>query len=111
MKTLHILRIPMIVLSGFLFIQCTSDLEIPDSIAGAPGVDGINGIDGTDGFDGTASCVTCHGRHSTFDFENDGFDYALLNIDAVTLVIDESTVIDFGDVSNNYITCHQPRNS
>ncbi|WP_297765372.1 hypothetical protein, partial [uncultured Muriicola sp.] len=174
MKNLNILRILMIVASGFLFIQCTSDLEIPEAIAGPAGADGINGIDGVDG---TASCVTCHSnttrepllaswevalhntgfvsfaagradcaqchseegyidylnlgavdtagyaspsrfncttchdKHSTFDFENDGFDYALRNIDPVTLVIDESTVIDFGGASNNCITCHQPRNS
>ncbi len=185
MKNSTLLRILMVITSGFLFVQCTSDLEIPDPIAGPPGADGINGIDGTDGVDGTASCVTCHSnatreplvasfleskhfnetimfngqplsvyagsradcaqchseeghvdyltmgtvdtagysspssiscstchdQHSTFDFENDGFDYALRNIDPVTLVIDESTVIDFGDASNNCITCHQPRNS
>jgi hypothetical protein len=175
MKTSHLFRSLMIIASGFLMIQCTSDLEIPDPIAGPPGT---NGIDGVDGVDGTASCVschsnatrepifasfsasshasedgafarggsancaqchgdkgyvdyietgmvdtagysdvqpmncaTCHDRHSTFDFENDGFDYALRNIDAVTLVIDDATVIDFGGSSNNCITCHQPRNS
>ncbi len=177
MKNLNILRILMIVASGFLLIQCTSDLEIPEAIVGPAGANGLNGIDGTDGVDGTASCVTCHSNatrgpveasfavslhatggtfargssascaqchgeagyidyitmgavdtagyaspgmmncttchdsHSTFDFENDGFDYALRNIAPVTLVIDESTVIDFGDASNNCITCHQPRNS
>jgi hypothetical protein len=57
------------------------------------------------------SCVTCHDRHSTFDFENDGVDYALRSVGPVTLVIDNSTVLDFGDASNNCITCHQPRNS
>ncbi len=178
MKTSHLLRSLMIIASGFLMIQCTSDLEIPDPIAGPPGADGTDGIDGVDGVDGTASCVschsnatrepifasfsisqhaaedgafarggsancaqchgdkgyvdyietgmvdtagysnvepmncaTCHDRHSTFDFENDGFDYALRNIDAVTLVIDNATVLDFGGSSNNCITCHQPRNS
>lgn len=177
MKTSHLLRILMIALSGFLFIQCTSDLEIPDPIAGPAGADGRDGVDGVDGADGTASCVTCHSnttrepllaswevakhntgfvsfaagradcaqchseegytdylsmgsvdtagyaspsrfncttchdKHSTFDFENDGLDYALRNINPVTLVIDESTVIDFEGSSNNCITCHQPRNS
>ncbi|MBT8281098.1 MAG: hypothetical protein KJO16_05930 [Muriicola sp.] len=175
MKTSHLLRILMIAISGFLFIQCTSDLEIPDPIAGPAGADGRDGVDGTDG---TASCVTCHSnttrepifasfmtsshasedgafarggsancaqchgdkgyldyietgmvdtagysgvepmncatchdQHSTFDFENDGPDYALRNTDAVTLVIDDATVIDFEGSSNNCITCHQPRNS
>ena len=196
MKNSKFLSILMLLASGLFIISCTSDLEIPDPIAGPAGADGINGVDGTDGVDGTASCVTCHSsatreplvasflqsghatgssylrgsrascaqchgeeghvdyittgavkeytleligvdslgfavydtinpypnvspincttchdKHSTFDFENDGFDYALRNIDAVTLVIDESTVIDFGDASNNCITCHQPRNS
>ena len=57
------------------------------------------------------SCVTCHESHSTFDFENDGHDYALRSFDPVTLVIDDATVVDFGGTSNNCITCHQPRNS
>jgi hypothetical protein len=57
------------------------------------------------------SCNTCHNEHSTFDFENDGQDYALRMISPVTLVIDNATVLDFGSVSNNCITCHQPRNS
>jgi len=196
MKHLKLFNILMLVASGFFLISCTSDLEIPDPIAGPAGTDGINGVDGTDGVDGTASCVschsstarepielafmvskhatgnsfargasascaqchgeegyidyvttgavnpyslqfigvdslglavydtinpypnispinctTCHDKHSSFDFENDGFDYALRNLDAVTLVIDDATVIDFGDASNNCITCHQPRNS
>jgi hypothetical protein len=57
------------------------------------------------------NCKTCHSTHTTFDFENEGYDYALRNFDPVTLVIDEATVIDFGGSSNNCITCHQPRNS
>ncbi|RKN82383.1 hypothetical protein [Ulvibacterium marinum] len=57
------------------------------------------------------TCATCHDKHSTFDFENDGEDFALRSIDPVTLVIDETTVVDFGGTSNNCATCHQPRNS
>lgn len=56
-------------------------------------------------------CTTCHDRHYSFDFENDGFDFALRNIDPVTLVIDGSTVIDFEGSSNTCISCHQPRSS
>ncbi len=196
MKNLKLLNILMLVASGFLLIACTSDLEIPDPIAGPAGLNGIDGVNGTDGVDGTASCVnchssakrepllaswsvaahntgfvsfaapradcaqchseegyidyittgavkeysleligvdsmgmavydtinpypnasrlnctTCHDKHGSFDFENDGFDYALRNLDAVTLVIDESTMIDFEGSSNACITCHQPRNS
>ncbi|WP_222983853.1 hypothetical protein [Flagellimonas meishanensis] len=177
MKKSKFLSILSLAVMGFFLVQCTSDLEIPDPIAGPPGQDGVDGIDGIDGEDGTASCIachsntarepiiasfsvsmhgvgttfargaspncaqchgnagyidylafgavdtagyanpmpinctTCHDKHSTFDFENDGFDYALRNIDPVTLVIDGTTVIDFGGSSNNCITCHQPRNS
>jgi hypothetical protein len=57
------------------------------------------------------SCNTCHDSHRTFDFENDGPDYALRNPDPSNLVLAPSITIDFGDASNNCITCHQPRNS
>ncbi len=57
------------------------------------------------------SCNTCHDSHRTFDFENDGPDYALRNPDPSDLVLAPSITIDFGDASNNCITCHQPRNS
>ena len=56
-------------------------------------------------------CTTCHDKHSTFDFVNDGDDYALRNMAPVTLMIDETTVLDFGGSSNNCTSCHQPRNS
>lgn len=73
-----------------------------------------NGAVNPDGYSGIISpmaCITCHKKHSTFDFANDGHDYALRNFDPVTLVIDDATVIDFGGTSNNCATCHQPRNS
>lgn len=55
-------------------------------------------------------CTTCHEKHSTFDFENDGHDYALRNFGAVKLdLTDPDYVIDYGDASNNCISCHQPR--
>lgn len=57
------------------------------------------------------SCTNCHSSHKTFDFENDGPDYALRNSDPTSLVLAPSVTIDFGDASNNCITCHQPRNS
>ena len=55
------------------------------------------------------SCMTCHDKHSTFDFENDGYDYALRSLDPVTLITDDSYVIDYGNASNNCAECHQPR--
>ena len=54
------------------------------------------------------SCTTCHYKHGTFDFENDGYDFALRNFDPVTLITD-GTTIDYGDTSNLCINCHQPR--
>ena len=55
------------------------------------------------------SCTTCHDSHSTFDFENDGHDYALRSFEPVTLITDSNYTIDLGDKSNNCISCHQPR--
>jgi len=55
------------------------------------------------------TCTTCHEKHSTFDFENDGYDYALRNFEPVTLIVDETKTIDFGDTSNTCAQCHQPR--
>ncbi|NEW79927.1 MAG: hypothetical protein GZ086_11000 [Gelidibacter sp.] len=56
------------------------------------------------------SCTTCHSKHSTFDFANDGHDYALRNIAPVKLDLTEPTyVIDYGNASNNCTSCHQGR--
>jgi len=67
------------------------------------------------------SCNTCHDTHRSFDFETDGNDFALRNIEPVRLELtgDEDEdgnviaasvyVIDYGDFSNNCISCHQPR--
>ncbi len=57
------------------------------------------------------TCATCHDSHDTFDFENDGIDYALRSIEPVALELDPNTVIDFGGTSNNCTLCHQPRDS
>ncbi len=57
------------------------------------------------------NCNTCHGSHSTFDFENDGNDMALRQaFRPVSLAYDPSIVIDMG-LSNTCVNCHQPRNS
>ena len=55
------------------------------------------------------SCTTCHDSHNTFDFENDGHDFALRSFAAVTLITDPTYTIDLGDKSNNCVSCHQPR--
>ena len=55
------------------------------------------------------SCNTCHDSHRSFDFENDGNDYALRNIEPVTLELTDDYVIDYGNSSNNCVSCHQPR--
>src|SRR6056297_1532518 len=44
------------------------------------------------------SCETCHDQHYTMDFENEGPDYALRTKDAVTLLMD-GTSLDFENSS------------
>jgi len=55
------------------------------------------------------SCKTCHDTHTTFDFENEGFDYALRSIGPVDLITDASYTINYMGTSNNCAQCHQPR--
>jgi hypothetical protein len=55
------------------------------------------------------SCTGCHSDHETFDFENDGQDYALRNIEPLQLMVDDTYHIDYGNTSNACISCHQPR--
>lgn len=63
------------------------------------------------------TCTGCHSDHRSFDFDNDGNDFAIRNIDPVYLVLDPTTIIDFKNdadplgLSNACITCHQPRPS
>ncbi len=57
------------------------------------------------------SCTTCHDMHTSFDFEGDGYDYALRTIDPVTLLADESYTIDYEGTSNLCANCHQPRST
>ncbi|NOX47904.1 MAG: hypothetical protein GXO89_13090 [Chlorobi bacterium] len=55
-------------------------------------------------------CVTCHDFHDTFDFENEGPDYALRTTKPVDLIMyDGEVTLDFGGPSNLCATCHQPR--
>ncbi|MBL4938800.1 MAG: hypothetical protein JKY16_00650 [Lutibacter sp.] len=56
------------------------------------------------------SCTTCHDKHGTFDFENDGYDYALRSFGSVEMrKVGTGYTIDYGNKSNNCIECHQPR--
>ena len=55
------------------------------------------------------SCTTCHDKHSSFDFKNDGNDYALRQgFTPVVLAADASYKMDMG-TSNTCVNCHQPR--
>jgi len=71
-----------------------------------------------DGYGGDAtpiSCTTCHGEHKTFDFEGEGYDFALRYLRATTLLTDDSYTINYADVdartSNSCAFCHQARRS
>ncbi|MFC2118892.1 hypothetical protein ACFLRG_01830 [Bacteroidota bacterium] len=56
------------------------------------------------------TCETCHAGHVSFDFENDGQDYALRTTEPVPLIMDgRTTVIDLGNNGNLCLNCHQPR--
>ena len=63
------------------------------------------------------NCTGCHTAHRSFDFTNDGNDYALRNIDPVKLVLDPTVSVDLANasdalgLSNACVTCHQPRPS
>jgi len=63
----------------------------------------------------TITCTTCHDTHRSFDFENDGNDYALRTIAPVNLIVDANYAIDLSNdsnplgQSNTCINCHQPR--
>lgn len=56
------------------------------------------------------SCTTCHDKHSTFDFANDGFDFALRQaLMPVALTAPGANyTINMGS-SNTCVNCHQPR--
>lgn len=57
-------------------------------------------------------CSSCHDKHTTFDFENDGKDYALRQLAGVHLnLTDDAVTIDFEGTSNICTVCHQPRYS
>jgi hypothetical protein len=47
--------------------------------------------------------------HTSFDFEGDGYDYALRSIAPVDLIVDPGYTIDYAGTSNTCASCHQPR--
>ncbi len=55
------------------------------------------------------TCTTCHDMHKTFDFENEGYDYALRTLRGVDLIVDASYTINYEGTSNLCANCHQPR--
>ncbi len=63
------------------------------------------------------TCTGCHDNHRSFDFENDGNDFAVRTLDPVNLFIDPNVQIDIRNASdelgrsNLCVHCHQPRNS
>jgi hypothetical protein len=81
--------------------RCHSNEGYINYITGKPAVNIANPT--------AISCTTCHEKHSTFDFETDGYDYALRSFEPVTLITDDTYTIDLGDKSNNCINCHQSR--
>ena len=80
-------------------------------------IDLMAGKEGVDRTDQTAiSCTTCHEKHGTFDFENDGNDFALRTFEPVVLrKVTTDFVLDYQDEngkstsSNICVQCHQPR--
>jgi len=61
------------------------------------------------------SCTGCHNVHTSFDFENDGNDFAVRTSEGVNLRVfaeDDNLpdyTIDYGTLSNLCVNCHQPR--
>ena len=58
MKNFKLILNLVMVVSSFMFFQCTSEYT---PIAGIDGKDGLNGVDGIDGSDADAAlCIQCH---------------------------------------------------
>lgn len=96
------------------FFKTDEDGDLIEDVNGDP-IPSVN----PDGYlvSNPVSCTGCHSSHRSFDFETDGNDYAVRNIDPVKLDLDPTIVIDFSNdadalgLSNACITCHQPRTS
>jgi hypothetical protein len=61
------------------------------------------------------SCNGCHSEHRSFNFEEDGNDFAVRTVEPVTLIVDSDITIDLANesdvlgLSNLCVNCHQPR--
>jgi hypothetical protein len=61
------------------------------------------------------TCTGCHNEHRSFNFDEDGNDFALRTIDPVTLIVDSEETLDLANesdvlgLSNLCVNCHQPR--
>jgi len=61
------------------------------------------------------TCTGCHSEHRSFNFAEDGNDFALRTLDPVTLIVDTEETIDLKNdsdvlgLSNLCVNCHQPR--
>lgn len=55
------------------------------------------------------TCTTCHDMHTTFDFEGEGYDFALRTLAPVDLIVDPGYTINYEGTSNACASCHQPR--
>ncbi len=91
---------------------CHNNQGYIDYFSGIYGDDDGNPSANPDGYSVSSAinCSGCHDDHRSFDFENDGQDYALRNIDPIQLMVDEDYFIDMG-FSNACVMCHQPRRS
>jgi len=113
METLHATNGLNLVTSQYAnrtgCVQCHTSSGFIDKVNDYPLATGAGTATGDPAYLGsqTITCTTCHDAHRSFDFENDGNDYALRVIDPVTL-IDGLTQIDMGH-SNTCVSCHQPR--
>lgn len=98
--------------------QCHNNQGYIDYLSGNFATDGVQSVNPA-GYTASSpiTCTGCHSNHRSFDFENDGNDYAMRNINPVALVIDPTVTIDFRNdadplgLSNSCTTCHQPRDS
>jgi hypothetical protein len=82
--------------------RCHSSEGYVNYVTGKPAVDIVNAS--------AIGCTTCHSKHSTFDFANDGHDFALRNMAPTKLDLTDNTVtISYGNSSNSCVSCHQGR--
>ena len=82
---------------------------VPTKIGAGPNATGVSVYPYPKGQQ-TITCTTCHDKHSSFDFVNDGYDFALRQalIPVALTAVGANYTIDMG-TSNTCVNCHQPR--